>query len=312
MTNKQLDLVVVGFTGELKMLELQARSIRLFAPDVFSHIIYVVNDQNFRAFEQFFEQKIVPELGPAAPRAQLMDGKNVAGGKLDRTDWRSQQSLKLLAARHVLSPQFLVLDSKNHFIRPVEITTFIAADGRLKTHRYSFNEKFRSKFDNACQYFGVAGPGPDLEAMPTATPFLMSTKAVCALISDVETREKKPFQVFFTESGNYTEFYFYFAYLLSKPGLLGALYVTRSRPQVTLFRSAAQDPKKLRELLPVLDRADVYCFGVHRAVFEAADAENQKSIADVWLRFGLVQTRDECTYFQTPDTPIPKRRFGFF
>lgn len=312
MTDKQLDLVVVGFTGELKMLELQARSIRLFAPDVFSHILYVVNDQNFRAFEQFFDQKILPELGQVASRARLVDGKTMVGSKLKRTDWRSQQSLKLLAARHVSSPQFLVLDSKNHFIRPVDSATFIDADGRLRTHRYGFNEKFRSKFDNACQYFGVAELDPNLEAMPTATPFLMSTKAVCELVSDVETREKKPFQTFFTESGVFTEFYFYFAYLLSKPGLLDALYVTRSRPQVTVFRSAAQDPKKLIEVLPVLDRDDVYCFGVHRAVFEVADPESQMVISDVWQRFGLVQASEECTYFQTPDTPTPKRRFGLF
>lgn len=313
---KQLDLVVVGFTGELKMLQLQARSLRLFAPDVFSQILYIVNDRSPERFLQFYEDRILPELGPLAARTRVVDGREIAGQKLKRTDWRSQQSLKLLAARHTLSPNYLILDSKNHLIRPVGRQTFVTDDGRLRTHRYDFNEKFMIKFENACRYFGIDAPAPGFAALPTATPFMMSAEIARHLMLEVEAKEKKSFHSFFTGSKDYTEFYFYFAYVLSKTGLLDRTYVTRSRPQVTLFRSAAEDLARVKALLPILDREDVYCFGVHRALLLAANEPTLKAVSDVWRRFGLVDNADEVTYFQTPDeSPKPqpgKRRFWLF
>lgn len=313
---EQLDLVVVGFTGELKMLQLQARSLRLFAPSVFSQIIYIINDRKPDAFLKFYQERIQPELGPLADRASVIDGRKIAGQKLKRTDWRSQQSLKLLAGNHILSSSYLILDSKNHLIRPVSLQTFVSDDGRLRTHRYSFNEKFRIKFENACRYFGIDTPNPGLAALPTATPFLMSAEIARQLILEVEAREKRSFHSFFTGSRDYTEFYFYFAYLLSKPGLLDQTYVTRSRPQVTLFRSATEDPARTEALLPILDRDDVYCFGVHRALLQAADHQTLKAVSDVWRRFDLVVDDEEARYFQTPDVGpeagVRKRRFWPF
>ncbi len=311
-----IDLVVVGFTGELKMLQLQARSLRLFAPDVFSQILYIVNDRRPEVFLQFYEEQILPELGPLAARTKVIDGRDIAGQKLKRTDWRSQQSLKLLAAHHTISPNYLILDSKNHLIRPVSLQTFISDDGQLRTHRYDFNEKFKVKFENACRYFNVSTPAPGFAALPTATPFLMSAEIARHLIIEVEAKEKTSFHSFFTGSKDYTEFYFYFAYLLSKPGLLDRTYVTRARPQVTLFRSAAEDPARVDALLPILDREDVYCFGVHRAVLMAADEPTLQAVRGVWRRYGLVDHADEARYFQTPDEspkpPVRKRRFWFF
>ncbi len=306
------DLVVVGFSGELRILKLQARSLRLFAPKAFNRIHYVINEADTRRFEAYFEAEIVPELGPLAESAQLLPGEQVAGMPLTRMDWRSQQSLKLLAARHVQADSFLILDSKNHFIRPVTNSTFIADDGRMRTHRYEFNEKFRSKFENGCHYFGATLPGPDIQALPTATPFMMSAVAACDLIKRVETQEGEAFHKFFLGSKDYTEFYFYFAYLLSQPGLLDTLYVTRSRPQVTLFRSAAPDPAQLEKLLPVLDREDVHTFGVHRAALQAANPEMLAAIAKIWQRFGLVENEAEATYFLTPDKMPARRKWWQF
>lgn len=81
------------------MLELQARSIAKYAPDAFQDIIYVANERDPSAFHQLFEDKLARELGPVADVAQVIDGSKVAKVPLTRTDWRSQQSLKLLAPR---------------------------------------------------------------------------------------------------------------------------------------------------------------------------------------------------------------------
>ena len=306
MTQKP-DLVVVGFSGELKLLKLQARSLRLFAPDAFNKIHYVINEENTQPFVRYYENEIRPELGSLADRACLLEGRLVAGMPLRRMDWRSQQSLKLLASRHVEAENFLILDSKNHFVRTVIAETFVTPGGCLYTHRYEFNESFRPKFDNACKYFDVDHVPDDLLAMPTATPFMMSTRVARDLVADVEAREGVPFHGFFTSTKDFTEFYFYFAYLLSKPCLLDQLYETRERPQVTLFRSVATEPDKVQSLLKVLDREAVYLFGVHREVLKAANPDIAAMIRETWRRFGLVEDEQEAVYFLTPDR-VPARR----
>lgn len=310
--SKDIQLVVVGFTGELKMLELQARSLRQYAPNVFSHIHYIANDRNGRVFRRFYRDKIAPELGPLANIATVYDGSVVAGERLSRTDWRSQQTLKLLAARIVSSPSYLILDSKNHFIRPVTHETFLAADGRLKSHRYAVNEKFRSAFQNACHYFGIESVPDDILALPTVTPFLMHTSAVEDMLAVVEKREQRTFHQFFTGNRDFTEFYFYFSYIFSQPSLLDRLYETSLRSQVTLFRSMADNPDRLDEILPVLDEEGVHCFGVHRALTVWAEPSVAAKIAAIWQRFGLVRDAEEARYFLTPDKALQAPYFWQF
>lgn len=311
MTHKP-DLVVVGFSGELTLLKLQARSLRLFAPHAFNAIHYVINEENTQPFVKYYENEIVPELGPLAAKTSLLDGKTVADMPLKRMDWRSQQSLKLLAARHVKAESFLILDSKNHFVRPVSAATFVNENGCLYTHRYEFNENFRPKFENACRYFGAEKIPDTLRAMPTATPFMMSASVARDLLDHVEARENMPFHRFFIGTKDFTEFYFYFAYLLSKPGLLDQLYETRERPQVTLFRSVATAPDDVRKLAQVLDREAVYLFGVHREVLKTANPEILAMIKEVWRRFGLVEDDDEAVRFLTPDQTLPRRKWWQF
>lgn len=310
--SSDIELVVVGFTGELKMLALQARSLAKYAKDVFTRIHYVVNEKDSKAFQRFFDKHIEPELGHLAPIAAVTPGAAVAGQNLKRTDWRSQQSLKLLAAKLVVAPQFLILDSKNHFIRPVKKSTFVAEDGRMTTHRYGINEKFRPQFENACRYFGAPMPAEGFLALPTVTPFMMSAQHARNLLSAVEAREKISFHSFFCGNKDYTEFYFYLAYLLSREGLVDQLYQTRSRPQLTLFRSVARDEKALVDLLPILDQEDVYCFGVHRALAEQENPNINAAIAQIWSRFNLVQDEAEAAYFLTPDATQRKRWYWPF
>ena len=306
------DLVVVGFSGELKLLKLQARSIRLFAADAFNAIHYIINEDNTRPFVTYYENEIAPELGALTAKTFLLEGKTVADMPLKRMDWRSQQSLKLLAARHVKAESFLILDSKNHFVRPVTAETFVSESGHLFTHRYEFNQNFRPKFENACRYFGMKDVLHDIQAMPTATPFMMSASVVRDLLDHTERQENIPFHQFFTGTKDFTEFYFYFAYLLSKPGLLDQLYETRERPQVTLFRSVATSPGEVQKLTRVLEREAVYLFGVHREVLKAENPDIFRVIREVWQRFGLVTHDDEAAYFLTPDQPAPRRKWWQF
>ncbi len=307
-----LDLVVVGFTGELRALKLQARSLRLYVSEgTFSRIIVVVNDNAYSAFRAYFETEILPEYGAHAECIELVDYRDLTGKPTAKTGWRSQQALKLLVVGAV-APQYLLLDSKNHFIRPVDQSSFIAVDGRLRTHMYRVITGFEAYFEAACSYFGVPHPEARPTIMPTATPFMMVSKHASALLELVESREATSFFTFFVESRRFTEFYFYYAYLCSVPGAFDQAYSLSNKPNVTFFASAAENHQKLVESSKVLDDPNIYLLGVHRHILEVGQPENLAAISKLWHRFELVSDDRETEYFLGFDVPAKRKKFIFF
>ena len=308
-----IDLVVVGFTGELRALKLQARSLRLYASEgMFTHIYIIVNDNAFSAFRTYFETEILPEYGVHANCVELVDYRALTGKPIKKTGWRSQQALKLLAARLVNAPQYLLLDSKNHIIRPIDSSTFVSIDGKLRMHQTAINPLFRSHFDAACTYFGVKDGYTIEQALPTTTPLIMSTRAVRQLLDNVERRQLDGFMLFFLQNRSFNEFYFYHAYLLSQPELFETIYQSRSKTAVVFFGGAAETPERIKFLMPALDRQEICCTGVHRHILEVGLEENLQAIAAMWRRFGLVNSEWEIDYFQTYTPPVKPKKYIFF
>ncbi len=308
-----IDLVVVGFTGELRALKLQARSIRLYAkPGTFNRIFYVCNDQSFGVFKRYIKYEVLPELGCFKEQVKVVDYKKLAGKRIRKTGWRSQQALKLLAVNIVSTPQFLILDSKNHFIRPIDKATFITPSGKLRVHSVPINELFRKHCIATCHYFGVEHGDKIEEAHPTTTPFMMATAITKGLLTNVEEREEKSFFDVFIENTEWNEFYFYYAYMLSRQGLIETTYDECERYTVALFGQAAESNERVRMLIDALGDTNICCTGVHRRIYEVGLSNNMSDIADMWLRFGLIKTRAEAAYFQTIEKPSKRKRFILF
>ena len=309
----RLDLIVVGFTGELRALKLQARSLRLYAAaNLFGTLYYVCNDNAFRHFETYIETQVKPELGALASSVCVVDYQKLLGKRIKITGWRSQQVLKLLMSRKVATKQYLILDSKNHFIRPFSASTFLSENGLLRAHSVPINPLFRRHFNAACTYFGVKEADDIKEALPTTTPFLMATKITCDLLDDVERRESKPFFDFFIENGSFNEFYFYVAYMLSKKNLMSQTYQESKKYALALFGGDANKPKRIEALMLALENTDICCTGIHRRIFEAGLLENLTVITAMWHRFGLVENSGEAAYFQAFEKPVRRKRFILF
>lgn len=312
-SNHQLDLVVVGFTGEMRALKLQARSIRLFAEKgMFGRIFYICNDPCFGPFKRYIHKHVKPELGAFGEYIEVVPYKHLTGKRLKKTGWRSQQALKLLAANIVSASQYLILDSKNHFIRPIDTRTFIAEDGQLRVHSLPINPLFRQHFNNACQYFGVIGGEDVKSAHPTTTPFLMKTEIAQALMTDVEMREGKSFFDVFINNTKLNEFYFYYAYMLSNKQMVQSYYSERSRYSVGLFSGSAKSSERVQMLLKTLENEDICCTGVHRRIYEVSLPENLKLITGMWLRYGLIENEAEAAYFQIFEKRLKHKRFILF
>lgn len=311
---QQLDLITVCFAAELNLLRLQARSIRMFMDSqILGRIIIVINEPSPRALMQAVKRDILPEYGEFADRVVLITGEELAGVRLRKCGWGTQQAFKILATAHAVSPLLMILDCKNHFIRPVGSGQVWSDDGRIKTRPYRIIPRFAHYFDAASIYFGVASNvGTDV-ALPTTTPFLVPTKLVTDLILEIEERENNSFfEVFMRPKKRFTEFYLIYAYLISKVGNLEVLFDVVPNHAVSLMGSQQADVDTVNLKIAQLAQEGVYCFGVHREVLVAGHPNILAAIAQVWQQFGLVQSKEEAFSFQKVDRKTVKKKFWFF
>jgi hypothetical protein len=309
---RKIDLVTVCFSAELRLLALQARSLRLFLPPgLFGRIFIIVNDPDVKGFRREFETIVLPEYGVLGPRVHLVDFRDFWKGRA-AGGWHQQQVLKLMIAGKTESAHYLVLDAKNHFVRQLRHEDLFAADGRMRSHMYRIHPSYRERFIAACRFFG--GPRtPDLaRGLPTATPFLMDRQIVQDLMAEVERRSAHPFHKAFMVY-KFTEFYLYYAYVLARFGAADSLYEQRKTPTATLFSLNADKPDRCAEILHRLDHDHVYCMGTHRDILHKANPEVLELVFDAWQRKGLVSSREEARYFgQLPPPKKQKYRRLFF
>lgn len=317
---RKLELVTVCFAGELRLLRLQARSLRLFAcPRLVTRIKIVVNDLDVVGFKGAFEDQILPEYGALADKVDIIGYPELwgRGHYPAESGWRTQQVLKLLASRTVDCPHYLLLDAKNHFVRPISAADFFAPDGRMRSNMYRVHPPFIPQFRFSCDYFALAKE-PDLSTgLPTATPFLMDRHITLSLIKEVEEREGAPFHQFFM-GNKLVEFYLYYAYLLARYGALEAWYVKRGPFSATLFGNKTDDPEECADILSRLEDDQVFCMGIHRNILKGGNTDIINMMHKTWLRFGLINSKAEGQYFstclqsatETKQIPFWRRFFG--
>jgi len=308
---QQLDLITVCFVAELNLLRLQARSVRMFLEgEILGRIIIVINELSSWRVKRAIKRDILPEYGDYAERVVLVTAKDLVGGRLNKCGWGTQQVLKILASAYAKSPLLMVLDCKNHFIRPVGPDQVWSNDGRIKTRAYRVIPRFVHYFQAASTYFGVPpNTGMDV-ALPTTTPFLVPTKLVVDLVAEMEEREDKSFfEVFMKPKKRFTEFYLIYAFLISKVGSLEALYDVVANYAVSLMGSHKLDTDTVYLKVKQLEQKDVYCFGVHREVLAAGDPKTLAAITQAWQQFGLVNSKEEAVNFQKVVLKTAKKKF---
>jgi Family of unknown function (DUF6492) len=321
--SKQIDLVTVCFADELHLLRLQARSIRLyFQPSLLGRIFIIVNDRRYREICDFIAQKILQEYGHFSAKVEIVNYRDLAKRRLKKLGWRSQQALKILIASRVQSPSYLILDCKNHFIRPVDQAAIWHSDGRLNIGFASIHRDFIKDYHQARAYFSLPLPSGEKPGLPTVTPFPMPTAPVLQMIALLEKTQGADFIDIFMKGPRITEFYLFYAFLEAmaeevrpEGGTLGGVahfYHQQPRATFSLMASARAVPEKALAVIAKLEPDRVYGFGVHRAVIAHRNIEIRAAVFKVWQRFGLVNTREEAhSFFELQCLP-PKRRWWFF
>jgi len=311
--SRMLDLVTVCFGEELGLLEMQARSVRLYMDQTILGTIHlVVNDKNFTQIEHHVRTHILPEYGALASSVKIYPYRALTNKRLRKTGWRSQQALKLLISQHTDSPTYLILDSKNHFIRPVGRNSFWQADGRLKIAPTPIYKSFENDYIQARRYFSLSTTNTEEAAWPAVTPFPVAAALVRTMIEWLERSQNKSFIDIFMKGPRVTEFYLLYAYLEAAYGGFEQFYAASPRTCFPLMASRAETPEKAEEVIAKLAAPDVFCFGVHRAVLQAQNKAILHCVAAAWQRYGLVENQSGAQRFFELTQAFRGRRFWIF
>lgn len=283
----ELTFVSVVFTAEIRLLRLQARSLAIYLdPECVEEFLVLDNCTDGMSSRAI--RALKRELGPTLESKLSILRTRDLGVDTAAHGWRSQQAAKLLVARRIRTPHYVVLDAKNHLIAPVGVNDFVDAAGTPNggTHTY-VTHPLRRDLERTLRYFNAEEDtiGTMIaDFPPTATPFVMTTGTVRQLLDDVENRSGRSFVNEF-ERANLLEFFLYSAWSM----LRGAgLPVNGSPIQSPVIWFGAATKSGAISAISAVDRTDAAWFAVHRRALMRGDAAMRDVVIRFWADRGLM------------------------
>lgn len=288
VAQRDLELVTIVYRPELLLLQLQARSIgRHLSLDNVRKVHVVLNEDAPDELRALIEAFAADEYGQASDRLRIWSASELMPSQ-ELRGWRKQQTLKLAIARHIQTAKFLVLDAKNHFVRPVNSDTFLDEIGRIRSFWTTQGGSLQNYLINCLRYYGLPVEWSLQAAMPAITPFGLYTQAVVTMMDNIAARENMSFFEFFHTPGrDVTEFFLYFAFLRSRGVDLYRIYNYGPRYAVTLFTRFPNTREMEAKMLGELANPAISVFGLHKNRVAELNAEGRRQLELGWVRAGL-------------------------
>ncbi|CAH0138188.1 DUF6492 family protein [Roseomonas sp. CECT 9278] len=300
---RPLHLLTITHTPELAALRLQARSVaRFLDPSHAGAIVVICNEPAMAPFRDQFDAQVRPEYGAHARSVTLMHRDELAQPRHWRHGWRSQQLLKLLASRHLAEGDVLVLDSKNHFIRPIAADSYRAPDGRLRTWRSHHRGHMEQYFRASVAAFDVPVEPHIDHWTPTVTPMAFPVADIRECLDALYVRFGAEFhETFLASDCRMTEFFLIAACQLRSQGDLGARYVFGDRPNsAILFKDKVLDHNRFGSVLFAASQPHTLSFAIHHAAVGLLNEAQRDRVTDFWVDRGLIAQREEAEVFLRP------------
>jgi hypothetical protein len=287
-----LDFVTVTYKKELNILRAQAISFsRKVDPGAVGKIYVILNDTSLSDNDL---NPIVALYGQHAANVVVIRSDSVAPNLASWTHgWWAQQILKLRISQMVTSEYYVVIDSKNHFTKYVDTSTFISDDERIKTWEISYLGNSESHFRGSFKYFGIDPEKYISKLPPSITPITLRTQTARDLIDYIERRANTTFEIEFLREREVTEFLAYYAFIIHSGKTLDDEYVY-VKPQVaTIFVDKLKDESTFKSIMHQARESSRIMFGVHWAAAPVLQDEHKAKIIEFWKESGLFVSDEE-------------------
>ncbi|WP_170409468.1 DUF6492 family protein [Ruegeria atlantica] len=285
-----MSFATVVYSKDFPLLELQALSFARFVdPDIVSSIHVIMNDSD----EDSLRAKIEPLLasyGPLRSKVQVLGGDELLlqpgqyarrplvdrilienrfripgirrQGWRGANGYRSQQFLKLGAARVASSENMVIMDTKNIFLRSFDPAEFFADSGAARIAFMAIQSDFHRKWlTESLDALGASGI--DLKGLRTttfATPFAMRRSLALALLDEINERYGSV-QGLFGSRRRPSEFMLLNAYCLKSSDGYAPWFEDRAQCNIGLWPSYS--PETLASQLAMLDDPSALTLGLH-------------------------------------------------
>jgi hypothetical protein len=167
MTPNRLTFITVAFNDdiELNLLQLQAFSFCMVADEIIDAIYVVLeglspNEIHLKDYANRVKSSYPHNL---RNRVFVLSGFELVIGSDSynfKQGWYNQQALKLLAACKANTRYSIILDAKNHFIKPIELSSFF--DSELPCYFIQRQApKMRRFWEGSLAFFDAIDPFPN-------------------------------------------------------------------------------------------------------------------------------------------------------
>lgn len=290
-----LSAVTVVFEAEVPLLQLQARSIARHVPHgVFDE--YLVIDNTRRGLSPRARRRVRAELGNHDSRVTFVS-RFAFPAAPTASGWRSQQSLKLMAARRLTADHYVVLDAKNHFIEATTRADFFdSVTGLPHGGIHSFERHpLRPQLEHVATVLGLEPASVAQRFTATAPPVVLDRRVVNEIVVEVGGGEPDLFPGEF-ERAVFTEFFLYSAWQIARGATPDDLVSGRSLVSPTVW-AGASTPHEVRSVLERADRSHTTTLAVHRRALAKLSPESVRDLAEFWAGHGLFDSSADARRF---------------
>ncbi|MGP5288107.1 DUF6492 family protein [Glutamicibacter arilaitensis] len=283
-------LATVTFEGDMRLTVLQALSIdRLFDLDGVNEYIVVTNGSDNDALSGDLMGQLSGRVsGAFLSRLRFMTPADLERGG-DGNGWHGQQVVKLALAGAVKTDSYLMLDAKNHFVRPSNIADFFHK-GTPITQVVPTNVYWDKYVRASLEAMDALTDERVAVMMPTTTPYLLLTDEVSKMVARLEKKYSAALPQAIRKTTWGTEFFLYYAHLVSSLDRIP--YVNGPSLTRTLYTSWPQDPAEVMAIINDTTAKDVPMFGLHRKRLPQLTDQQKTAIRALWRQHLLKDWED--------------------
>lgn len=283
---------------DLGPLLLQARSIGMFfAKEAVFEVIYIFNDLG--SIDSKFLAELRASLEPHSLTIWSSEEENFYL-RAGVDGWLTQQALKLKVAHRIATDHYLVLDAKNHFIRPVNLDTFVK-NGKPVAEVVSLgrlNETVHSSWISSQLYWGLNPVDWISDVIRPITPFVFDTGLVNSMVAEIAAKSGVKIGQFFAHSDPVLfEFFLYQGYLHSHGDHLALTTLAPSWNAVTIWRPLALSENVDAAIVDAINSPEVICFALHHSAVGVLTQASWELIVKLWQTSGLILNPDDSRKF---------------
>ena len=246
-------LVTITCSRDRSMQKLQSYTIDKFVQGACNHII-IVEDNKIPLSEW------QTELAPFYNKHHLMlldtllDNDSYQNDSVKKNGWHRSALLKLMAAEHVNTEKYLLLDSKNFFVRQVNLDSWPCDEGNHLVEPLHSNGQLSNgrSWPNLFQFGKKHSIPITKNTYSTTTPFMVKTNTVKNLLKlDIAS-------LFLNNTGWSSELFLYSVYAQ----YLGTKLINGPTVNVTFWNN--ERTADIKTLTDIFSWTHVLMFGIHR------------------------------------------------